>query len=41
MELNIDMATFDIEALEALANSLGVSANDLALFLIYREVVHT
>ena len=41
MELNIKMATFDIEKLQAEAARLGVSASDLALYLICREVVHT
>lgn len=41
MELDISMAAFDVEELKAEADRLGISANDLALYLIYREVVHT
>ncbi len=39
--LDVSLASFDFEALVALAEEIGISAEDLALFFISREVVHT
>ncbi len=39
--LDVSLASFDYEALVSLADEIGISAEDLALFFICREVVHT
>ena len=39
--LEVPLASFDYEALVEMAAAIGVSAEDLALFFISREVVHT
>ena len=39
--LEVSLASFDYEALVELAAAIGISAEDLALFFISREVVHT
>ena len=39
--LEVPLASFDFEALVELAGEIGVSAEDVALFFISREVVHT
>ena len=39
--LEVSLASFDYEALSELAATIGVSIEDLALFFISREVVHT
>ncbi len=39
--LEVSLASFDYEALVATAAEIGISAEDLALFFISCEVVHT
>ena len=40
-ELDIRLASFDVEALQVLADKMEASIEDVAMFLIWREVVHT
>jgi hypothetical protein len=40
-ELDVRLASFDLEALQALADKMEASIEEVAMFLIWREVVHT